>query len=158
MTPDEQKQFDAVNARCGELERELERRKAYIANVMMVRSGFTKALERAVETQAKQIQALYDAFVVLAPSIGVLARDDRHAPSTRAEMLKGEKLMLAAMLDVKNSPVPTRGSQVQTYPWVVNEDHMVPVADAEGAVNSVRTELEEVLFRCRVLEQALANR
>lgn len=46
-----------------------------------------------------KLKRMREAFMHLAPSIAVLARDDRHAPSTRSEMLEGEKLMLASLTE-----------------------------------------------------------
>jgi len=54
------------------------------------------------DAQKRRIFALREALLTLAPSIAVLSRDDRHHPDTRAEMLRGEKLMLAALLDTKD--------------------------------------------------------
>lgn len=54
------------------------------------------------DAQKRRLFALREALLTLAPSVAVLSRDDRLHPDTRAELLRGEKQMLAALLDTKD--------------------------------------------------------
>lgn len=51
------------------------------------------------DAQKRRLLAMREALITLAPSVAVLSRDDRLHSDTRAELLRGETQMLAALLD-----------------------------------------------------------